>query len=351
MDARAVSISRRGARVNLAGDPSTLAWVEMRGSGYFHFATDAADDDSWRIIAGREHAHDVPRTMHSSATRVGEHCAYWTDSERRVVVIDAPAGPWRDLWCLRAVRHLLRWQLFHAGALFLHGGTVAYRGTGIALLGPSRAGKTTMLLQALRLSGVAFVAEDDLTIVEERSGEFVALGWPGCVRLRTNTIPSFPEFARVDQFSHPENSLRANGKLGGGLLRIFPEELSAVLGCPRLPEVPLRAAAWLAWGEQPTITRMSADQIRAGLEKSWDILPERKPGTRPRLVGESVPNARDYCFNSFLHDAFSMPSLAIFSEALARQARTLNGYRVRHTGRAREIDRLFKGKLMSYARR
>ena len=269
MNQPGLTISRRSACVRLTGDPDTLAWVRKRGSAYFDFADDATDPSCWQIIAGREHAPDVSFFMRGSSAGGPDGCDYWLNPKSRAIVIDVARGSLRDLWGLRMVRHLLRWQLFHAGAIFLHGSVIAHAGGGIALLGQSRAGKTTVLLQSLRLGGVAFVGEDDLTIVQQPDGRLVALGWPGCIRVRRSMLRLFPEFARTEQFQHPANSQEAKLGPDAGLLRIFPEELGTALGCDLLPEVHLQTAVWLEWAERTQCIRMVTDEIHAALDASW----------------------------------------------------------------------------------
>lgn len=280
-------ISRRGARVRISGDSRTLAWIRARGQIYLEFAEDDETKATWHVVAGREHALEATFSRNGSCDTDPMSCDYRVNPDSRTIVVDVPRGPWRDLWTLRMVRHLLRWQLFHAGGIFLHGGVVAQGNSAAVLLGPSRGGKTTMLLQALRSNEVAFVAEDDATIVQEESGELTVLGWPGCVRLRRDMLHHFPEFSRVEQFSHPANRHNSDGE-NTGLLRIFSEELSASLNCAFVPEARLNVVARLEWAERPSSRPMKCDEVRVALLEAWDVLPERKPGTR-HIVDSPFP--------------------------------------------------------------
>ncbi len=340
-------IKRRGASVRLTGDSQTLAWVRARGAGYFEFAVDEASTACWHIIAGREHAGEFVSKLRGYHAVTSDHVELWLPPDERIVIVDVPTGPWRDLWALRMVRHILRWQLFHAGAIFLHGCAFAHDGAGVAALGGSRAGKTTVLLQSLRMGGVAFVAEDDLTILQQPSGGIVALGWPGSVRLRRSMLHAFPEFSRTEEFRHPANSQEAKLDPSVGLLRVFPEEIRSTFGCELQPEARLEAIGWVDWAPKPGFERMRTDELQAVLHASWDILPERRPGTRPQLAQGRLPHSREFCFHPFLHDIFGVPELGPFSDTLARYAPELKGYRVRHTGEADHTASLMRAIMIA----
>jgi len=336
-----VTISRYGACVSLTGDLVTQAWVRDRGSRYFAFTGAAANPPGWHIIAGSEYAPKVRYPITANDTVQPDGCCYRLNLERHLIVVDAPAGAWRNLWTLRMVRHLLRWQLFQSGAVFLHGGAVAHGGIGIAFLGASRAGKTTLLLHSLRTYAASFIAEDDLTILQKEDGSLFALGWPGSVRLRRSMLSRFPEFAQIHRFQHPANPVEALRTCESARLHIFPEELSAAFGCTCLPEVPLQVVAHLQWAEQPSTASMDHSEVEALLKASWDILPERKPGTRPPLLPLNSPRWKDFCFNPFLLDTITMPNLEILSESLARYAQKVRGYHVRHSGDPSHLHDLF----------
>jgi hypothetical protein len=204
-------------------------------------------------------------------------------------------------------------------------------------MGKSGAGKTTTLLNLLRSDDALFVAEDDLTIVESPSGELIALGWPGCVRLRREMLRSFPEFARPAQFEHPENEETLDSG-SGGLLRLFPEELTTILGCGHVAEAPLRSIVLLEWSERSSCRQMTSLGVRESLYESWDILPERLPGTKPRLVDGVLPRSREFCFFPLFHDIFGLPGFGPSLQSLERYAEMVKGYRVQHCGDA-DLDR------------
>ncbi len=165
-----IIIQRLNASVRVSGDPRSLEWVMLKGRSYFEFPERPESNRTWTIVAGAEHAPDLKWETHTRGAGV-EKVAYWFSREQQVIVIDAIAGAWRNLWTLRLVRDLLRWQLFHAGAVFVHGGLFEHEGRGFLLIGPSRAGKTTLLVRLMQIAGNALIGEDDLTLVPAPDGQ------------------------------------------------------------------------------------------------------------------------------------------------------------------------------------
>jgi hypothetical protein len=96
----------------------------------------------------------------------------------------------------------------------LHCGLVVRNGRGVALLGDSCAGKSTLSYACAR-AGWTFVSDDGTLLVRDRSDRY-AVGDPHAIRLREETRLLFPEL---------EDHLpitRGNGKIG---IEIFTREL------------------------------------------------------------------------------------------------------------------------------
>lgn len=338
MNAPMVCLHRMGAQVHVGGDLQAIDWVRKRGRLYFDFEETPDREGVWRIIAGHESAPSL-RWQTCNRGYSGAPCTFLFSLDHRTVVIDAPPGPWRQLWTLRLVRDLLRWQLFHAGAIFIHASVVARGSKGIALLGRSRSGKSTILLQLLRDSGLCFVAEDDLTLVRKSDGTLVALGWPACLRIRRGMLNYFPEFADISNFTHPDNNQNARDS-ESDLLRLFPEEVAARLESSVVPEATLDAVVSLQWAKESDLSVLSPRSIANALIDAWDILPERRPGTRPQL-NCSTQDWRTCCFNPPLFDFFGVRENLTTADIQAI-ASEVAGYRFCHNGDATHIHTLLK---------
>jgi hypothetical protein len=330
MDLHKVKIRRMGAKVRVTGDPDAIAWVRNRGSRYFELDAPIDDDDVWHIIAGKENApllpwHPLERGIPSAP------CVFLLNINHRTIVIDATPGPWRKIWTLRLVRDLLRWQLFHEGAVFIHASVVAHQSTGVALVGGKRSGKSTLFLQLLRNEDFGFVAEDDMTVVRKPDGTLVALGWPSCLRIRRSTLKYFPQLADGSNFMHPANELERDGDPEVALLRLFPEEVAARFNSFIMPEISLNMIVRPEWDKQATLVPLSSEGTAEALINAWDILPERRAGVRPQFNGGTFQQWRGCCFNPPLFDFFGTPR-DLAKSRLHEIASQLSGYAFHHSG-------------------
>lgn len=90
-------------------------------------------------------------------------------------VLCAPAGCAAAAWQRLLVAQVLPFAAVLRGLEVLHASAVVHEGRAVALLGPSRAGKTSLALELCR-RGASFLADDVLAL--ERAGEQL-LGHPG----------------------------------------------------------------------------------------------------------------------------------------------------------------------------
>jgi len=104
----------------------------------------------------------------------------------------------------------------------LHCGLIVRNGRGVALLGNSFAGKSTLSYAAAR-AGWTFVSDDGVFLVRDRSDRY-AVGDPYALRLREDARQLFPELQDRMPFVRP------NGKIG---IEIFTRDLpmQVVPGC------------------------------------------------------------------------------------------------------------------------
>lgn len=125
---------------------------------------------------------------------------------------------------LRVVRELTSIHCQRKRNLHIHGSSFCVGDRGVIMTGPRGAGKTSLLLNSLRVKGTRFVTNDRL-FVDLESGPTIH-GMPTIVKIRSKTLEMFPwlaermEGAPYEWFrtlqeavndSFPQSVLRSNG--------------------------------------------------------------------------------------------------------------------------------------------
>jgi hypothetical protein len=143
---------------------------------------------------------------------------------------------------LRVVRELLMGEIFAAGWPLLHASAIESAGRVLAFLGPTAAGKTSLLLHALGLPGARLLANDRLCVRAD-GGAAVAFTVPTIVTVRESGLVFFPAVAERlanSRFGHrrtlaecaepdaPAPHTWSNGKFG-----LTPAQLAALADAER----------------------------------------------------------------------------------------------------------------------
>lgn len=234
--------------------------------------TDEPEGAGWRRLAYSS-AYEPDRVV-------------WVDDARRRIAVVGEPSPWRAQQTLRSVRHLLRWQVYAAGDLLLHGGLVRLDGAGVAFAGAKRSGKTSSILSALVHGGADFVSNDDLTVGESPDGALRGYGSPRTVNVRTDALLALAESAPVvsrllTEVTHPTNSFEgrhrttealrtATGPDLPGSLWVRADELCATVGCASLPESRVDAVVFPRFDDcpdGPALVPLGKDEAAAELAR------------------------------------------------------------------------------------
>jgi hypothetical protein len=93
---------------------------------------------------------------------------------------------------MRVIRELATGHAQRDG-LFLHASCFSVTGKGVIIAGPKRAGKTTLLLHALRHRLARYLANDRVCVDIDSTGPVLG-GMPAIVTLRPQTLAFFPHF-------------------------------------------------------------------------------------------------------------------------------------------------------------
>jgi hypothetical protein len=115
----------------------------------------------------------------------------------RVEISCGTIAPKARIALMRVVRELAMSEARAAGRLLVHGAVLGVGDHGVLIAGPKRAGKTTLLVHALR-AGADFVSNDRV-VVEDGADGLVASGMPTVVSIRQTTLDVLPELgARLE---------------------------------------------------------------------------------------------------------------------------------------------------------
>lgn len=133
----------------------------------------------------------------------------------RVHVTSATGNRRARIALLRTVRELVVSEVQAAGRALLHAAAVATPTGGALIAGPKRAGKTTLLVHALR-AGAELVSNDRVVLVPGATG-FVVRGMPTIVRIRPATLDSLPEALRAPLANGRIDHLASRDEIARGL--------------------------------------------------------------------------------------------------------------------------------------
>lgn len=112
-------------------------------------------------------------------------------SRASIEIVARPAKRWARIALFRVVRELAMGHAVHTGDLIMHGAAFAIEDLNFLILGLKNAGKTTLLIHALRDQRTRLIS-NDRTLVFRQRGEVEMLGLPTIVKVRPGTLGLFP---------------------------------------------------------------------------------------------------------------------------------------------------------------
>ena len=107
------------------------------------------------------------------------------------IVLSAVDRPAVRIALMRVIRELASNHAVDRGALLLHAAAFAINGRAVIVAGPKRAGKTTLLLQALETGQATYLGNDRVVISPSTNGP-TARGMPTIVSIRASSLPLLP---------------------------------------------------------------------------------------------------------------------------------------------------------------
>jgi hypothetical protein len=336
-------IGRLGFMVRLVGEPHAVAAICDQVHPYFVVGQQPSMASQWTVYAGTAYSPDLAGARLYDRPSPGERSRrWWVNSARNWIVVDQPAGAWLQLYTIRIIRNLIRWQMLGAGAMHLHAGGIALNGRGVGILGPPRSGKTSLALCTIAQYGMGYLAEDDMTLMAE-SSNVLGLGWPGSTRLRWDSLRSIEAISKRADLEtlpteHPGNAASVRRSPDdvappeGWRLRLFPKEVARLFGAPLYERAAIDTLLFLEpalnRAEHPTLSELSSSEAADPLRRNCDFAAERRPGARIA----AVPSSTDWeaiAYDSFLAGQFVPPDTEAIAAQLDGVTRRTTSYRLR----------------------
>jgi hypothetical protein len=178
---------------------------------------------------------------------------YRVQADRRSLTVAAAAGNvWGRIALMRLVREIAQSRAMAAGAVAFHAAALGRNGRVLAIAGPKRAGKTSLLLHLLHVTGASLVASDRLCLVNGDSG-IAARGIPTVIKIRPGSVDLFaaalaslsdrPHRACLSGVERAEDDLLARTQAHRPDPRrvLNPDQLTGALGIDRLGQGALAA--------------------------------------------------------------------------------------------------------------
>lgn len=166
---------------------------------------------------------------------------YRIDSSRQYLQHCEPVTKhWVAQSLLRATRSIHRSEAQRQGVLFAHSALVEIEGKGVAFVGGSRSGKTSLVLATVRGDSGSMISNDDLGFYldAEARDAIIGLGWPRSISIRLDTLETVFGSARREEIcrslTHPANeTIRSLIKAGiepHGTALFYPYEYESLFG-------------------------------------------------------------------------------------------------------------------------
>ena len=213
---------------------------------------DRAEVDCF-VLDSRVVRHPAWRALDGGWTIVDQEldAVYRVTPDAACVEIVAGGGiPAARVALMRVVRELATAEALRNGALLLHAAALVRHGQAALLVGPKRAGKTTLLLRVLATPGTAFMAND--RVIVDGTRDALARGMPSIVSVRPEVLaPMVSVAARLRALGYHHSLTMAEGRHAGSGqppgrgADLSPAQLCDLLGVRATSAAPVRAVVFL----------------------------------------------------------------------------------------------------------
>lgn len=256
---RRYTVRSRFARTGLTCTETVAEQIRRLSTPFL--SVDAGEHgQDWQVIAG---SHAPARAVTESVMVQGEvPVEYAVDHATKSLFHISPLSEsWVAQSLLRATRAIHRSAASREGALLVHAGLIRLNGIGIALVGGSRAGKTSLIMAAVRDKAGVMVCNDDLALVAgSDAADVIGVGWPRSISVRLDALDLLfgPDRSAGIQaaLSHPGNqtlaSLRESGIEPHGTALVYPWEYAKLLDTDIAQDTRVNALVHLSLANDPS---------------------------------------------------------------------------------------------------
>lgn len=156
-------------------------------------AAPASDTEQVSCFGLDGHVTDIRRIGDGLFHDVELGCLYRVQGSGLALELIASARrPALRIALLRVLRELAVAELPSRGALQLHAASIGTAGAALAICGPRRAGKTSLLLHLLGGGAVDYIANDRVIVAPLRARGWRVSGMPTTVSVRAGSVALFP---------------------------------------------------------------------------------------------------------------------------------------------------------------
>jgi hypothetical protein len=201
-----------------------------------------------------------------------------SENGARIEILARERGPKCRTTLMRVVRELTMDRVVATGGVLVHGAAIRVDGGVIAICGPKRSGKTTLLMALLMTPGTRYVANARCALRANGAGVSVR-GLPTIVSIRRDGLERFP--AARQRLSAVRPDLAGHEQPDRPNFSLSPPEFCALMNdCPRASGGPLLALIHPRITDDPTrlsLHRLDADEalerFRQGLFRAAHASP------------------------------------------------------------------------------